>query len=296
MSRREDTLRALVEAAEDRARPPLLMGVLNVTPDSFSDGGRFLDPDRAVAHGLAMAAAGADLLDVGGESTRPGSPAVPEAEERARVLPVLKALASRSDVAMSVDTRRASVAAAALEAGAVVVNDVSGFAFDPDMPHLLGTEAPVAIAMHMRGTPGDMQFRTNYGSLVGEVVAELWTNARRALDAGLPLERLWLDPGIGFAKDATQSVALMARLPAFAALGRPLVVGVSRKSFIGRLTGVTEPAERVLGTAAAVACCVLDGARVLRVHDVAAMRQVVQVAWAVARARVEGADRPEVRP
>lgn len=295
MSRRDDTIRALIAAAEDRSRPPLLMGILNVTPDSFSDGGRFLDPDHAVVHGLAMVAAGADLVDVGGESTRSGAPPVPEAEERSRIVPVIRALVDRTSTPVSVDTRRASVAEAALEAGAVVVNDVSGFHHDPEMAHLLGRERPVAVAMHMRGSPADMQTRTNYAALVADCVTELWAGAREAIDAGLPVDHLWLDPGIGFAKDARQSLVLLARLDAFVALGRPVLVGLSRKSFLGRLTGVESPADRLMGTAAAVTAAVLAGARILRVHDVAAMRQVVAVASAVRLAHADVFEPPEVR-
>jgi dihydropteroate synthase len=272
------------------------MGVLNVTPDSFSDGGRFADADHAVVAGLSMAAAGADILDVGGESTRPGAPPVSEAEERERVVPVIRALAERTPVPVSVDTRRSSVAEAALEAGALVVNDVSGFQHDREMAHLLGRERPVAIAMHMRGNPSDMQMRTNYAALVADCVTELWNGARTALDAGLPTDHLWLDPGIGFAKDARQSLALLARLEAFVALGRPVLVGVSRKSFLGRLTGVDTPSERIFGTAAAVTAAVLAGARVLRVHDVAEMRQVILVASAIRIARSDVFEPPEVRP
>jgi dihydropteroate synthase len=296
MSGRDESCRALIKAAEDRSRPPLLMGILNVTPDSFSDGGRFPDADHAVAFGLSMAAQGADLIDVGGESTRPGAPPVSEAEERERVIPVIRALAGRTPVPISIDTRRSSVAEAALEAGAVVVNDVSGFNHDPQMPFLLGRERPIAVAMHMRGSPADMQTRTGYKSLVADCVAELWTGARRALDAGLPTDHLWLDPGIGFAKDAQQSLALLANLDAFVALGRPILVGVSRKAFLGRLTNVPVPAERAFSTAAAVTAAILLGARILRVHDVAAMRQVIQVAQAIRSARADVLEPREVRP
>jgi len=279
------TVRQLLDAAEDLARPPLLMGILNVTPDSFSDGGRFLDPDRAVEQGLRLAAEGADLIDVGGESTRPGSHPIPPEEEARRVLPVLERLSREVPVPLSIDTRRAAVAEAALEAGASVVNDVSGFEFDPQMPSLLARKAPVAIAMHMRETPDRMQSRTSYQSLLGEVIEELWRRARKAIDAGLPLRHLWLDPGIGFAKTADQNVHLLARLDLLGALGRPLVVGVSRKSFLGALTGIQAPGERLLPTVAAVTAAVLGGARILRVHDVAATRQAVQVAHALRRAR-----------
>jgi dihydropteroate synthase len=296
MSERDEKIRPLIDAARDLGNPPLLMGILNVTPDSFFDGGRFHDADAALAHGLAMAAAGADLIDVGGESTRPGAPPVSESDELARVIPVVQTLAQQCTVPISIDTRRASVAEAALMAGACVVNDVSGFTHDREMPHLLGHEHPIAIAMHMRGTPSDMQTRTDYQSLVGDCICELWTGARRATDAGLPLDHLWLDPGIGFAKDAAQSLHLLANLPAFVAMGLPILVGVSQKSFLQRLIGVAEPGNRQFATAAAVAVAVMGGARVLRVHDVGAMRQVVQVAWASRMAGSASFKFPEVSP
>jgi len=296
MSGRDDICRALIQAAEDHARPPLLMGILNVTPDSFSDGGLFPDADHAVAFGLSLAAQGADLIDVGGESTRPGAPPVSEADETERVVPVIRALAQRTPVPISIDTRRSSVAEAALQAGATVVNDVSGFRHDPQMCFLLGELQPVAVAMHMRGSPADMQTRTDYTALVADCVTELWTGARKALEAGLPTDHLWLDPGIGFAKDSRQSLALLAHLDAFVALGRPVLVGVSRKAFLGRLTNVSVPAERGWGTAAAVTAAVLMGARILRVHDVGAMRQVLAVTTAIREARSEIFEPREVRP
>jgi dihydropteroate synthase len=276
-------LDALLEAAADATRPPLVMGVLNVTPDSFADGGRYADPDAAVAHGLTMAEAGADVIDVGGESTRPGAKAVSVKDELDRVIPVIRGLAGRVP-AISIDTRRAAVAEAALDAGALIVNDVSAFRHDPEMTHLLGRRRPAAVAMHMRGVPEDMATRTGYRSLVADCATELWASASRAVDAGLPLDHLMLDPGIGFAKDSDQSLALLANLDVFVRLGRPVVVGVSRKSFIGRVLGRPDPSERLFGTAGAVAVAVVRGARVLRVHDVAGMRDVAVVAHAIARA------------
>ncbi len=296
MLRRDETIRNLLAAVHDPARPPLLMGVLNVTPDSFSDGGQYRETDQAIAHGLAMAAAGADILDVGGESTRSGAAPVGEAEELDRVIPVIRALVDRMPMPISVDTRRTSVAQAALDAGAVIVNDVSCFRQDHDMAALLGRERPIAVAMHMRGQPSDMQARTDYQDLLPDCVSELWSCARQALDAGLPRDHLWLDPGIGFAKDAPQCVTLLAHLDSFVSLGLPVLVGVSRKTFIGHLTGVELPSERLLGTAAAVSACVLAGARIVRVHDVGAMRQVVAVAHAIRAARAPAFQPREVRP
>ncbi len=257
-----------------------MVGVLNVTPDSFSDGGRFLDPGAAVEHALRMASEGADLVDVGGESTRPGAPRVPEEEELARVIPVLQALArSRFPVPVSIDTSKAAVARAALDAGASLVNDVRALA-DPEMARVVaGSGAPVVL-MHMRGTPGDMRERATYHDLVAEVRAELAAAMARAEAAGVARERIVLDPGIGFAKTAGQSVEILARLPELLSLGRPLLVGPSRKSFIGALTGAP-PEERLPGTLAAVAAAVLGGATFIRVHDVAASRQAVLVAVAL---------------
>lgn len=287
MSAPQDTTRAIIEAAADPARPPLLMGILNVTPDSFYDGGRYADTEAAVARGLAMAEAGADIVDVGGESTRPCSKPVPESVEVERVLPVVLALVHR--VPVSIDTRHARVAEAALDAGAIMVNDVSGFAADPNMPALLGRRKPLAVAMHMRGTPEDMMAHARYEDLLGEVTRELRARMETALTAGLPEAHLFLDPGIGFAKTWRQNLALLNHLDVLVALGRPLVVGVSRKSFIGQVLGLQNPNDRLFGTAGAVALAVARGARVLRVHDVAEMRDVARVAHAVATARPEGA-------
>jgi len=257
-----------------------VVGVLNVTPDSFSDGGRFLDPGAAVEHALRMASEGADLVDVGGESTRPGALPVPEEEELARVIPVLRALArSRFPVPVSIDTSRAAVARAALDAGAALVNDVRALA-DPEMARVVAESGLPVVLMHMRGTPGDMRARATYLDLVGEVRAELAAAMARAEAAGVARERIVLDPGIGFAKTAGQSVEILARLPELLSLGRPLLVGPSRKSFIGALTGAP-PEERLPGTLAAVAAAVLAGATFIRVHDVAASRQAVQVASAL---------------
>jgi dihydropteroate synthase len=288
MTDRESRILSLLRAADDATRPPLVMGVVNVTPDSFHDGGRHADPDAAVAWGLALAEAGADIVDIGGESTRPGASEVPARVERDRVLAVVSDLAGRG-IAVTIDTRRASVAAAAVEAGAIGVNDVSGFAFDSGMIPLLAAARPLAIAMHMRGNPADMQTRTGYRSVADDVASELRDRVRAARDGGVPTDRLWVDPGIGFAKTAEQCVELLARLDAVVGLGLPVVAGVSRKSFIGKILGRPDPAGRVFGTAAAVALAVDRGARVLRVHDVSEMSDVIRVAHAIRRASRGGA-------
>jgi dihydropteroate synthase len=262
---------------------PFIMGVVNATPDSFSDGGRFLDTDAAVAHALRLADEGADLIDLGGESTRPGATPVPGAEEVRRVVPVVERLRARGfALPISVDTFKPEVARAALAAGADLVNDVMGLA-DPALAAVVAeSKAPVVI-MHMRGTPADMASRAVYGDVVADVARELEVAVARAVAAGVDRERIILDPGLGFAKTAEHSVALLARLPELRALGRPLLVGPSRKSFIGTLTGAPV-GERLPGTLAAVSVAVLAGAEFLRVHDVAAARQAAQVAAATRRA------------
>ena len=259
---------------------PFLMGVLNATPDSFSDGGRFADPGAAEARALAMAEEGADLVDVGGESTRPGAEPVPVEEEIRRVVPVVERLRARGfPLPVSVDTSKPEVARAALDAGADLVNDVAGLAA-PGMAELVAARGVPAVIMHTRGTPADMASRAVYVDVVEEVAAELGQALARAERAGVRRERVLLDPGIGFAKTAAQSVALLAGLPRLRALGCPLLVGPSRKSFIGRISGAGVE-ERLPGTLAAVAACVLAGAEIVRVHDVAPARQAALVAAAI---------------
>jgi dihydropteroate synthase len=259
---------------------PFLMGIVNATPDSFSDGGRFLDAEAAVAQALRLAEEGADLVDVGGESTRPGAPAVPEEEEIARVVPVIERLRARGfPVPISVDTSKGAVGRAALRAGADLVNDVRGLA-DPDLARAVAEAGVPVVLMHMRGTPADMAERAVYRDVAGEVAAELAGSMERATRAGVARDRILLDPGIGFAKTAEQSLELLARLGPLRALGRPLVVGPSRKSFIGKVTGAPVEA-RLPGTLAAVAAAVLAGAEVVRVHDVGPARQAALVAAAI---------------
>ncbi len=259
---------------------PFLMGVVNTTPDSFSDGGRFLDLEAAVARALVLQAEGADLVDVGGESTRPGAPPVAAAEEIRRVVPVVERLRARGfALPISVDTSKPEVARAALDAGADLVNDVQGLA-SPGMAELVAERGVPAVIMHMRGTPADMASRAVYRDVVAEVGTELAAALARAERAGVPRERVVLDPGIGFAKTAEQSLALLAGLARLRSLGCPLLVGPSRKSFIGKVTGAAVE-ERLPGTLAAVAACVLAGAEFIRVHDVAAARQAALIAAAI---------------
>jgi dihydropteroate synthase len=259
---------------------PFLMGIVNATPDSFSDGGRFLDPGAAIAQALRLAEEGADVVDVGGESTRPGAPPVPADEEIARVVPIVAGLRARGfALPISIDTTKAAVARAALDAGADLVNDVAGLA-DPALAAVVARAGVPVVLMHTRGTPADMASRAVYGDVVAEVAAELAAALARAEAAGVARERVILDPGLGFAKTAEHNVALLARVTELRALGRPLLVGPSRKSFIGKLTGA-EVGDRLPGTLAAVTACVLAGVELVRVHDVAATRQAVLLAAAI---------------
>ncbi len=264
------------------------MGILNVTPDSFSDGGRFRDAGPALARAREMAAAGADLLDVGGESTRPGAAAVGVDEEMQRVLPVVQAIRAELDVPVSVDTRKAEVARAALVAGAEVVNDVSALG-DPAMADVVTGAGAGLVLMHMRGTPATMQSHTTYGDVAADVAAELAPTLARARAAGIEDGRIVLDPGIGFAKTAEQNVELIARLGVLARLGYPLLVGASRKAFIGGLLGGIPAHGRDAGTAGACVAGLARGARIFRVHDVRTARHALDVAWSILRIPAEAA-------
>ncbi len=249
------------------------MGILNVTPDSFSDGGRFADPGRAAAHGLRMVRDGADLVDVGGESTRPGSSVVPVTEERRRVLPVIERLA-RTGVLVSVDTSKAAVAEAAFGAGAKFLNDVTALGGDRRMARLAARAGVGVILMHMKGTPRTMQANPRYGDVVAEILRFFREKLRIALRAGIPRDKIAIDPGIGFGKGPEHNVEILRRLDEFRGLGCALAIGTSRKSFIGHYLG--RPVDdRLSGTAATVAAAILRGADLVRVHDV---REMVDVA------------------
>ena len=283
--------------------PVSIMGVLNVTPDSFSDGGLYVDPGAAEARGLELVAEGAHVLDVGGESTRPGAEPVPADEELRRVIPVVERLAVGTRAPVSIDTMKSEVARAAVEAGAIVVNDVSGGLADPEMlPTVSALRASGhdvhVVLMHRQGDPRTMQVDPRYdGDPVREVRDHLEGRARAALEAGIPPDRITLDPGIGFGKRLEHNLALLGRLREVRALGHPLLLGASRKSFIGHITGAEQqsdflakerqdrPSDRLGGTAACLALAVADGAAdVVRVHDVAVMREAVLVARAIAGA------------
>jgi dihydropteroate synthase len=257
-----------------------IMGIVNVTPDSFSDGGEFLDPERAIAHGRQLAAEGADILDVGGESTRPGAEGVTAEEEVARVGPVVDALASDGGPPVSIDTSKLAVAEAALGAGAAMVNDVTALRADPDLAGLCAERGCEVVLMHMLGEPRTMQENPVYGDVVEDIKAFLAERIEFAVSQGIAEERIWIDPGIGFGKNVEHNLELHRRLGELAELGRPIAFGSSRKSFIGRLTGA-EVDERLGGTIASNVIAYANGASMLRVHDVAPMRQALTVAESI---------------
>lgn len=260
---------------------PLVMGILNVTPDSFSDGNRYFSTERAVERALELEGEGADIIDIGGESTRPNAPKVSLEEELARVVPVVEGLAGKLRVPISVDTYKAEVARAACAAGAEIVNDVSGLCFDPGMAREVAEARAGVVLMHTRGTPDRMQDETGYRDLLGEVKLYLKESMELARQAGIPQSRIVVDPGIGFAKSVEGNLELIRRLSEMKELGCPILVGPSRKSFIGALLGDRDR-DRTFGTAAAVAVSILNGAAIVRVHDVAAMRDIVLVTRALA--------------
>jgi dihydropteroate synthase len=262
------------------AGSPRIMGILNATPDSFSDGGIYFSTEAAVRRGLEMASEGADVIDVGGESTRPGSLPVPAGEEIARVVPVIRELSQRTEALLSVDTTKAAVAREAISAGAHIVNDTSALADDPEMAGIVGESGCAVVLMHRRGTPATMQKSPFYDSLFDEVLDELLDRMTIAERAGIPKERILIDPGVGFGKRLEDNLALHRHLPDLRNLGRPVVFGPSRKSFIGKVTG-KEVSGRIFGTAASVAFAASLGADLLRVHDVKEMKEVVQVVAAI---------------
>jgi dihydropteroate synthase len=271
------------------------MGILNITPDSFSDGGLRLDPDRAVADGLRMIEDGADILDVGGESTRPGADPLPADEEMRRVLPVVERLAADGRVPISIDTYKAVVAREAIGCGATIVNDVSGLLYDPELGAVAAASGAALVLMHTRGRSREMYRLAVYDDVGREVCEELRRAIERATSAGVPFESLILDPGFGFAKQAPHSFEVLRRLPELAALGRPILSGPSRKSFLKEALGERLPPDREWGTAAAITTSVLLGAHIVRAHGVREMVDVVRVAdrirqdeWSHAGRQVDG--------
>ncbi len=260
-----------------------IMGILNVTPDSFSDGGDYYTPEAALKQAQALVDAGADIIDIGGQSTRPGAEQISLGEELKRVVPVVEAMASVVKIPISVDTTRASVAKAAVEAGADMVNDISGGTFDPDMLPVVAQLGVPIVLMHIRGTPVSMQKLTDYQDLIGEIYSFLEEQVNAAIAAGIKRSHIIIDPGIGFAKTGEQSVEILRQLRRFNSLGVPMLVGVSRKSFIGRIINQPDPKGRIWGTAAACCSAIAGSADILRVHDVRQIHDVCRVADAIWR-------------
>jgi len=255
----------------------IVMGVLNVTPDSFSDGGQFFDTGKAIEHGLKMAADGAAIIDVGPESTRPGAEAVSVDEQLRRAIPVIEVLSQKANVPISIDTYRSEVAEAALKAGAAMINDITALS-DKRMGGLAAEQQVPVVLMHMQGTPATMQAEPKYDDVVGEVLQFLLDRAQRAEEFGIPRERIFIDPGIGFGKTLEHNLSILRNIRKFVETGYRVLVGTSRKSFIGTLTGKENPADRIFGTAATVALAITAGVSILRVHDVAEMVDVMKVA------------------
>ncbi len=258
----------------------LVMGILNVTPDSFSDGGQFFGPEKAVEHGLQMAAGGAAIIDVGGESTRPGSESVSADEQIKRIVPVIQALCEKTDIPISIDTYKYEVAKAALDAGAAIINDITALS-DERMGELTAERQVPVVLMHMQGTPATMQDEPKYFDVVGEVLEFLLDRAKRAEKLGISKDMIFIDPGIGFGKTTEHNLLLLRNIDKFVVAGYRVLVGTSRKRFIGQITGKEKPAERIFGTAATVALCATAGVSIVRVHDVAEMVDVVKVANAI---------------
>jgi dihydropteroate synthase len=256
------------------------MGVLNVTPDSFSDGGRYYEKEKAVAHGLRMVEEGADLLDVGGESTRPGSKPLPLEEELTRVLPVIEALARGVDVPISIDTYKSTVAQRAIDAGASIINDISGLRFDPSLARVAANHDTPIILMHIRGTPETMQKDVQYDSLFSEILRSLSESIQEAESAGVDPGQIVVDPGIGFGKTAEHNLLILKNLSEFRVLGKPILLGTSRKSFIGKILK-EEADQRLEGSLSSIAIGVLHGAHIIRTHDVLPARKVIAVADAI---------------
>ncbi len=262
-------------------RLPAIMGVLNVTPDSFSDGGCYQAPDAAVQQALRMEQAGAAVIDIGGESTRPGAELISAAEETERVVPVIERIRQETDLPLSIDTNKAEVARAAILAGANFINDISGLTFDPQMARAAAETGAGLVVMHTRGTPAQMQSNTEYADLCGEVLAFLQHSLDLAAAAGIDKSRIAVDPGIGFGKSVVGNLELLGSLQRLRALGCPILLGTSRKSFIGKILDQQNPRERLSGTLATIALGVAQGAHIFRVHDVAPAREAALVAWAV---------------
>ncbi|MCG2709880.1 MAG: dihydropteroate synthase [Thermodesulfovibrionales bacterium] len=271
----------------DFSKKTYLMGILNVTPDSFSDGGRYFDRTLAIKRAYEMVEEGADIIDIGGESTRPGSEPVPLQEEIARTIPVIEEISKKIKVPISIDTYKAEVAKRALDAGASIVNDISGLRFDPEMPKVVSQYKVPVVIMHIKGTPKNMQANPQYEALIPEVMDYLRESIRLAVESGIAEDKIIIDPGIGFGKTYDHNLEIIKKLREFTLLEKPLLVGPSRKAFIGKILGDAPASERLEGTAAAVAISILNGANIIRVHDVKEMKRVALVADAVKRMSVD---------
>jgi dihydropteroate synthase len=265
----------------DMTTHTVVMGIVNVTPDSFYDGGKRFDTERAVSDALEMIHVGAEIIDIGGESTRPGAQPVPLEEELRRVIPVIRGLRARSNVPLSIDTYKEAVARAALDAGADIVNDISALRFDPRMAELIASESVPVILMHMQGVPRTMQLQPHYQDVVREVNDFLTERIRSALEAGIPRERIIIDPGIGFGKTLAHNLALLKDISSFKSLGQPLLVGISRKAFIGKILNAAGPQERLEGSLAAAVVAAVSGANMIRAHDVGETHRALRVADAI---------------
>jgi len=265
----------------DFSKKTHIMGILNVTPDSFSDGGLFFDKERAVEHAMRMVEEGADIIDVGGESTRPGASRVDEDEELRRVIPVIEAISEKVNVPISIDTYKARVAETALRAGADMVNDISGLRFDPEMAEVVARYGVPVVVMHIKGTPRDMQKNLRYKALIPEIMDYLREGIEIARRAGIKDDMIIIDPGIGFGKTVEHNLEIIHRLSEFKGFEKPILIGTSRKSFIGRVLGDVPVTERLEGTAASFAIAIFNGANIIRVHDVKEMVRVARVADAI---------------
>lgn len=259
------------------------MGILNVTPDSFSDGGKYFDKDSAIQRALQMAEDEADIIDIGGESTRPGSDAVDAKEEIKRTIPVIEALSKKINIPISIDTYKSEVAKIALETGASIVNDISGLRFDSSMPDVIAKHKATVVIMHIKGTPKNMQQNPAYEALIPEIMDYFRKSIAIGVRAGIDENKIIIDPGIGFGKSLEHNLEIINSIKEFKLLGKPILIGPSRKSFIGKILGNESPDERLEGTAAAVAISILNGANIIRVHDVKYMAKVAKVADAVLR-------------
>ncbi|PKL52175.1 MAG: dihydropteroate synthase [Nitrospira bacterium HGW-Nitrospira-1] len=270
----------------DFSKKTHIMGVLNITPDSFSDGGQYFDKSRAVDHALRMIDEGADILDIGGESTRPGSEPVTLDEELRRTIPVIEALAKSISIPISIDTYKSKVAVQALEAGASIVNDISGLRFDPEMPEVISRFKVPVVIMHIKGAPKNMQVNPQYEALIPEIMDYFRTGIEIAAQFGIPENMIILDPGIGFGKTFEHNLLIINNLEQFAVFKKPLLIGPSRKAFLGKILGGLPPQERLEGTAASVAISIIKGAHIVRVHDVKEMARAAKVADAIKQERI----------